>query len=371
MTHPYLLFCPYLRMSGSVTFAGWELGPLDSFQDRWADPRFEDQANAFLSKFVGTDNEPIEKPALLCRAGRPLDGEAPSPEEVGALQLALIFAFVDGNPRSRPENHDRGWAMVTADNAELHVWPIDLEEGRVVKSTGYLVATHTVGFGTSDRELVLSPPVDLHMPSFVVHSPDALVLTGIYETVLGSLRSPGASPDSDALRVAVDWFAKAWHNTATVEYPERLVYLKIAFEALTGTSRNWQSARGLRKMFEALPGTSAEDSDILVWSPEEEPVHVRPWKDKRGRVQSTLVTDLEDWFMEFGGARNSIIHKGRTPDLTYTGANSAYRGPFFFTAEFLLRVVIKVQLTKLGYDDAWHPESWRILRDVLEEQVDR
>lgn len=369
MSHPYLLFCPYLSMEEPVTFAGWELGPLNSFQDRWADSRFQDQAIAFLRKFVGTDSEPIENPAILCREGRQLDGEAPSPEEVGALQLALIFAFVDRNPRSRPENHDRGWAMVTADNADLHVWPIDLEQGRVVKSTGYLVATRTAAFGANDRELVLSPPVDLHMP-FSAPSPDPLILTGIFETALGSLRSPGANRESDALRVAVEWFAKAWRNTATVEYGERLVYLKIAFEALTGTSRNWKSARWLRETFEALPGTTGSDSEILVWSPEEEPVRPRRWKDKWGHAQCTCITDLEHWFMELGTARNTIIHEGTVPDLTYTGRNPAYGGPFFFTAEFLFRAVIKVQLSKLGYHDAWHPESWRALRDALREQID-
>ena len=377
MSHPHLLFCPYLHMTEPVTFAGWELGPLHFFQGRWADPRFRDQAIAFLRKFVGTNSEPIDNPALLCREGRQLDGEEPSREEVGALQLSLVFAFVDGNPRNHPANYQRGWAIMTADNAELHVWPIDLEHGRVIKGTGYLVSTHTVAYVASDRELALSPPVDLHMP-VAAHCPDPLVLAGVYETVLRSLRSPGVDRDSDALRVAVDWFAKAWHNTATVEYSERLVYLKIAFEALTGTSKKWESARRLRETFEALPDTMGRDSEILVWSPEEKPVHERFWKDRCGHTQSTLITDLEHWFIEFGTARNTIIHEGTTPELTYAGPNSAYAGPnsayggpFFFTAEFLLRGVIKVQLSKLGYDDAWRSARWRTIKNVLEGRDDR
>ncbi|MDE2692301.1 MAG: hypothetical protein OXI49_17520 [Acidobacteriota bacterium] len=350
-------------MDEPVTFAGWEVGPQECFQERWADPLFKRQALSFLSKFVGTDSKPIRNPAILCREGRSLDGEAASPEEVGALQLSLVFAFLDGNPRSRPDNREHGWAMVTADNADLHAWPIDLEQGRVITSTGFLVETRAVAPSGSDRGLVLSPPVDLHMPSFA-YSPDPLILTGIYEAVLGSLRFPGASRGSDALRVAVDWFARAWRNTSTVEYAERLVYLKIAFEALTGTSNNWKSARWLREMFEALPDTTREDSEILVWSPEEEPVHPRHWKDRWGHAQSTLITDLEHWFMEFGKARNTIIHEGRVPELMYSGPNSAYAGSFFATAEFLLRAVIKVQLSKLGHDDAWWPRLWRVSDDV-------
>ena len=362
MPHYYLLFCPYLPLSldEPVAFADWELGPLESFEDRWADPRFKAQAAAFLQKFVGIDNVPIDNPALLCKKEKKLDGQELSLDEVRALELSLAFAFIDRNPRSLPENHHDGSFMVTADNAELHLWHIDLKHGYVTKSTGYIVKSRIGGYKISDCEPVLSPPLDLHMPTAAC-SPDLLVLTGIYETVLGSLRSPGADPTADQVRVAVDWFAKAWRNTATVHWPERLVFLKTAFEALTGTSKNWKSAKKLREIFAALPHTTVRDSEILVWSPEEEPVHTRKWVDKCGQSQSTLITDLERWFMAFGKARNTIIHEGKLPQLTYSGSNPAYNGDFVFTAEFLLRGAIKVLLsTKPGYADAWRSELCRI-----------
>ncbi len=353
-------------MKEPVAFAGWELGPLDYFQDRWADSRFKDRASTLLGRFVGPNGKRIKNPALLCREGRQLCDEEPSREELKALQSALVFAFVDGNPRYRPGKGEHvGLDMVTAENAELHAWTVDLEQGRVIKSTGYLVLTQTVAFGDNVDRLTLSPPLDLHMPCFL-HTPSCVVLTGIYETVLGSLQCPGTNSDRDALRLAVDWFAKACQNTATVEYPERLVYLKIAFEVLTGTSRNWESARRLREMFEALPDATEEDSKILVWSPAEQPVHKRCWKDKSGNARSTLITDLEHWFMAFGRARNRILHEGASSELTYDGPNSAYGGPFFSTAEFLLRSVIKVQLSKLGYDDAWRCPFWHAINALVE-----
>ena len=49
-----------------------------------------------------------------------------------ALELSLVFALVDKNPRKRPEDNRGTWAIVTAvtaDNAELYAWPIDLEQG--------------------------------------------------------------------------------------------------------------------------------------------------------------------------------------------------------------------------------------------------
>ena len=73
--------------------------------------------------------------------------------------------------------------------------------------------------------------------------------------------------------------------------------------------------------------------------------------------------------MEFAGARNSIIHNGITPSLTYNEPNSAYNGHMVFTAEFLLRAVIKVSLADLGYKDLWRSELWRIVKAAYEKQA--
>lgn len=366
MPHPYLLFCPYLPISPDevIAFADWELGSLEYFNDRWADCRFKDQATAFLKKFVGPNEKPIDNPALLCKAGEQLDGQKPSDNELIALRLSLVFAYVDINPRAQAETQE-GSGIVTADNAELHAWPIDLEQGRVTLTSGELVEVNVGGYKIGDPGLVLRPPLDLHMPLFP-RSPDPLVLAGIYKTVLHSLRSPretsaGSQVDpADRIRVAVEWFEKAWLNTRAIQWPERLVYLKTAFEALTGTHTNWKSARRLREIFEALPNTAERDSEVLVWSPAEKPVHLRHWSDKRGRPKCERITDLEHWFIAFGNARNTIIHKVGLPEFEYSGHNASYNGPFFFTAEYLLRAVIKVLLSnEPGYEHAWRPELWR------------
>ena len=367
MSYPCLLFCPYLPISPDelVAFADWQLGSLESFKDRWADSRFKDQATAFLKKFVDLDDKPIENPALLCRAGKRLDGQEPSDEELRALRLSLVFAYVDRNPRKQPDAEEKqpdaeeGWAIVTADNAEVHAWPIDLEQGRVSLSRGELVEVNVGGYRISDPDLLLRPPLDLHMP-FLTPPPDSQVLTAIYETILRSLRSPNEHPPADRIRIAVEWFEKAWLNTRAIQWPERLVYLKTAFEALTGTHSNWKSARRLREIFEALPQTTERDSEILVWSPAEKPVHCRPWVGRNGRPMSRCITDLERWFIAFGEARNTIIHKVGLPEPMFSSSNCAYRGPLIFTAEYLLRAVIKVLLAnELGYENVWRSDRWR------------
>ena len=83
---------------------------------------------------------------------------------------------------------------MTADNAELYAWPIDLEQGRITLTAGELVTMNVAGYKISDPDLVLPTPRDLHIPT-LAPSPDPLMLTGVYETVLRSLRSPpGGNP---------------------------------------------------------------------------------------------------------------------------------------------------------------------------------
>ena len=376
MPNPHLLFCPYLPLAPldePIEFADWELGLLQSFEDRWADPKFKSQATTLVDKFTMPwgGRRPTENCAILCKKGAQIDGLSPSREELRALELSIAFGFLDSNPREKAD--EAGWAMVTTDNVELHLWSIHLEQARITLNRGYLVKTTISELTTGNSQLEIAPPLDLHMPS-LPPTPDPLVLTGIYETTLASLRSPNAETKAHRIRVAVDWLARAWRNTASVHYPERLVFLKTAFEAITGTSNAHQSAKELRKIFESLPDATEYDFDCLLWSPTEKPIHNHTWKNKRGQTRCNLITDLEAWFLAFSEARNTIIHEGTIPDLTYPNSTSypiasrdVYYGQFFSTAERLLRSVIKVLLSKLGYKHAWRTKPWRDILDILDE----
>ena len=198
------------------------------------------------------------------------------------------------------------------------------------------------------------------------HSADSTCLEAVYNTALQSLRAPGTQPTADRLIVAVGWFVKAWRNTATLHFPERVVFLKTAFEAITGTSKSYQSARSLRRLFESIPDTAPENSELLVWSPAEAPMHPRTYR-KNGTDRTDQITDLEQWFMAFADARNAIIHQGIVPSLVYTGLNPAYAGHFVFTAEFLFRAVVKVSLAEFGYPDLWRSDIWRAFKAAYEE----
>ena len=352
MPHPHLAFLPYLRVQQVIEFSDWELGPLASFDGRWADGEFKAQSQAFLAKFVDGAGRAIEEPSLLCRRGGQIDGRLPAHEEIEALEAAIAFAFLDQNPRRTPETARHGWDVLTADNTESFFWPIDVEAGYVTVMTGLMVQNLSGGYQIGDSELFIRPPLDLHLP-LGSQTADAKCLEAVYRTVLSSLQKPGANLTADRIKTAIGWFAKAWRNTATVHFPERAVFLKTAFEAMTGTSKSHVSAERLRQLFEAIPYTSLKDSQKLIWSPAEQPVHQWTFR-QNGKLQTVKITGLEHWFMTFADARNTIIHQGIVPPLTYTDpTNTEYGGPFVFTAEFLLRAVIKVSLAQCGYPDVW------------------
>ena len=378
MPNPHLLFCPYLplgQISGPIdkpiAFADWEIGPLRLFEDRWADPLLKSRAMTILNKYTGADN-----PSILCKKGEQLDGQGPCESELWALELALVFGFLESNPRKESDDEEVGGAIVTTDNAELHLWSINLQQGFVSLDHGYLAKTRTHGKVENPR-LVIRPPLDLPTVTYP-RIPDSLVLTGIYKTVLASLLSPNVKSEAHRVRVAVDWLAKAWRNTSTVHCPERLVFLKTAFEAVTGESGSRKSASKLRRIFESLPDAAECDpdflADFLVWSPKEKPIYT--WVNRHDKTYNQL-TDLEVWFMAFSDVRNTIIHEGTIPpDLAYSGSPSdtnnirkIYYGDFFSTATHLLCSAIKVLLSKRGYRNAWFP--YRNLIESSHETVDR
>jgi len=360
MQDPCLAFCPYLEVSDSIEFADWELGPLEAFENRWADERFKAQAGRFLAKFVDDTGKGIKRPSILCRRGVPLDGSMPSVEEMAALELAIAFGFLDENPRRSSTSRFEGWKVITSDNAEVFFWPLNLDSGQVLVTTGAMLRSGSGGYGIRDPELVIRPPLDLCLVGWH-RSAEPALLDAVYRTVLGSLRTPGSNVAADRLRVAVRWFVKAWWNTATVDYQDRIVFLKTAFEAITGESRSRESARTLRGMFERLPDTTLQNSEELIWSPAERAVH--PWvsKGKKKEIRE-LLTDLELWFMNFADARNRIIHEGVGFDLEHKSENPAYDGNLVFTAEFLLRAAIKAALDGLGHPDLWRSPLSRSIR---------
>lgn len=153
--------------------------------------------------------------------------------------------------------------VVTADNTELHFWPIDVEAGNVTVTTGIMVKTISGGYQITDKELVIRPPLELHMP-ISGDGADPERLDAVYRVALSSLRSPGTSQQADRLATAIGWSVKAWRNTPSIRFPERVVFLKTAFEALTGTSDSREAVSTLGNFIAELATAEGGQSFHVV-----------------------------------------------------------------------------------------------------------
>jgi hypothetical protein len=215
--YPCLVFCPYLPLKDVMEFADWRLGPLEAFEN-WSDPRFKERAETFLRKFVDAHGRAIENPTIIGPRSGALDGQVPAGDKIRALQAALDFGFLDANPRYTEESSSSSWTVMTADNTEIFLWPIDVENGHVTVTTGGMVKTLSGGFRIDDPGFQVRSPLELRLP-LGAGTADIERIDAVYNLCLNSLRSPGANKNADHLRTAINWFTKAWRNTPSIREP--------------------------------------------------------------------------------------------------------------------------------------------------------
>lgn len=364
-TKPYVVFLPYLPLREPTEVGDWVLHPIDIFDGPWQSARFEDLSRQFIAAFRGPNNEAIALPTLAARRERGCDGVLPDRVELAALRRSVEFAALDKNPiwsEDISSGSMQALQALTTDNAEVHVWPIDLGDGRVAQERGFVVSTLAGGFRIAD-DLAITPPEELRLP-FGSVTLDRVIATAVYRTVAGQIE--GVEP-AETARVArvISWLAKAWRNTPSISWEDRIVFLKTAFEALTGSSKTHETGAELRRLFEEVVVGDAREyaTDHLLWSPSEAPT--RPFTDRSGKTWGC--TDLEHWFRSFGEARNSVIHGDvLSQDFLYEEVGSAYNGPMFHTGERLLREATKVELTRLGHDRLFYEATTRAVCQHLE-----
>lgn len=357
----YLTFLPYLTMSGPVAFGGWWLGRVDDFEGNWASARFRDLSLGLLAAFQDADGKPVARPALLARAKDGATGDLPEHSTFQALQRAIHFGSLVRNPYWAPGNSNEGWSTSTSDNSDIVAWPIDITDGRVTKTRGAIVRIKDGGYTIGD-ELKIRAPLELHLPS--PHSMDDEILSGTYEVLMNE--ALGDRSLAHRIGVSIDWLAHAWRNSRSITFENRIVMLKTAFDALSGTGETYRAAAWLEATFKGLEQDNVDDEDFeeLLWSPSEKPRLVRTWS--KGK-KSEKCTDLVHWFHAFADVRNEIVHEGRASNLSYEMEESAYQGPLSDIGERLLRETIRVCLRSFGFDDLWQPHKHRMLKRAFEE----
>lgn len=354
---PYLLVAPYLPLSKRIEVDEWSVGPPEAFEAAWADRGFQEAATAFMEKFRNAEGRPIERPALIAPRAGPIDGAFPGAERFEALQLALHFGLLDANPLWHPDAD--GWWTATTDNSDLWAQPIDLAGHRVTLVRGSLVRVTSGGWKTTDPNMQIRAPLELHLPQEARFNVDAA--TAIYRTARGVHNDVDAAL-ARRVAIAVRLLAKAWRNSPSIGGEDRIVMLRTGFEALAGVSTTAAAGAAIEAVFAQLRarGASAESTAHLLWNPDER--SDRPLTYPEGGKQKTIpVSDLRHWFAALASVRNEVIHEGTVPEISYAEAGSAYAGPFFHVGERVLREAIKVSLLRFAYDDLWRDPMSRLL----------
>jgi hypothetical protein len=335
---------PYLPLDEPLRWAGWWLGSLEEFPGPWRDDDLENEARRFLGGFRAVDGKAIARPSVLVREAVGVDGERPTDEEIECLRLAIEFATVDGNPIWTSENMNHGWAIATADNADLWVQPLDLAHGYIALGRGGRNQTTVGGVNTRSGNFAIPAPIELHLPPRA--RLDGPTLEALYTVLINH-----TGLWSERLRVAIPWLTKSWLNTTSITFADRVVLLKTATEALTGTSNNTKAARSLRRLFATTLKQEGEGIgvDALLWSPDE-PSFTRTWGDPE--QQQELIA-FDHWYRSFSDARNAILHEGRVGQLEYSQPSSPYAGPYSEVADRVVREAAKVALGASGWPEVW------------------
>ena len=254
----------------------------------------------------------MANPTIIATVENGADGSWPVEHEMRALQTALDFAVLDGNPPWSEENRIiAGRSTATSDNSQIHFWPVDVDNGRISQSSGHMVR-NAIGGYTIEAGFTVRSPVELHIPN------DLTVEEGLLSAALSIFMGEHDSqnePLARRLPIAATWLSQAWRNTESIRDEERIIMLKTGFEALTDVSVSWESAQRLEALFRTLPLTERNDfmAQYLVWKPSE--TSSMEYASRWGEILSC--TPLQHWFMSFADCRNEIIHQGRAASNVY------------------------------------------------------
>lgn len=360
-TRRLLAFCPYLTLSKPHVFGRWTLSPLDHPSVAFDDEEFEAGARQFLSRFVDVDRTPIKNPSILWESGKRIDGASPTPGDLRSLDAALRFSSYDRNPRYREAKRGPGGhSVTTADHGEVFLWPIDIATKHVTIARGSdLLHLLDGGWTYDDDDLQIHPPLELVMPPGTVALDEELL--GAVLAVALIAETPGHPQQARATQVltASEWCNKAWLNSARFTFADRIVMLKVGFEALTDEEKSHRQAPVILHAFERLGARGDDPTDELLWRRADATRY--PRTRPRSNPPVTEQWDpLGHWFMAFADCRNQILHQGIVSSRTYTMAGSAFEGHFFWVGEWILRKAIKVALEEFGFVGLWRSPSNRV-----------
>lgn len=343
---PVLVFCPYLELPATTHFEGWLIGPLDAFDGNWDPPELQAAAHELMARFRDAKNGELTRPTLIADVSRGVTGDLPPDPE--ALTLAVGLGALVSNPRE-PEDR-QAWRVITADNADLWIQPMDLINQRISIERGSIVRALSGGHKYTDPRFVIASPLELHMDG------RCLFDEGVAASVYRAVRSPDDLVSAQRLRLAIRWWMKSWDNSSRISWDDRIVHLRVAIDALVGSDKTTQAIAHLNDLFGSIP--PLQRGDGLLWDGSDKSTFPRTYGGKEVEL-----TAFEHWFWSFADARNEIIHEGKSRSLQYEIDPSPYVGDFVTVGQRLVLEAILVSAHRLAGGFPWHSRIWRALEE--------
>ena len=367
-SYPVIIAFPFLPLAEPVEFDKWWLGPASSFGGQWFSEDFKELAWTFLLSFQDSVGGPIKNPALLAQRNDGISGTRPSHRERESLRKAILFSTIDRNDYWTSDSN-MSTSHVTADNTDYWEQPLDINSGSILLERGARVRTQIFGQRLSAPGSNIRATTETVMPQCAIHL-DNLLVDALYEILM---RLEGDFEEQteerapiERLSTAISWLEKTWLNTPSIGWEDRLVFLKTAFEALTGFPQTQKASKKLKSIIESTEKQEGSELELrtLLWRPDEG-TRIRSFNGKRQEV-----TEIEHWYGALADARNKVIHEGTVPNLHYEEPDSAYNGHLVETGDRVLREAVKVEMGNLGYPEAWRDTfgrgSLHMLRDFGE-----
>jgi hypothetical protein len=319
-------------------------------------PELETAVRTLLTRFVTVSGKPVERPSLIAtRDGPVVDGLLPQHPE--ALELAVSFGALTCNPRHPVADEYDAWKVVTADNCDLWIQPIDVQQSRIALERGLRVRTLAGGYRFSDDGFRVPPPLELHSDGG--GSFDEEVADAVYRLI--SAPDTTAEPDlARRLRQAIRWWVKSWRNSTSLSWEDRVVHLRTAVDALVGSDATKAAINWLNDLFASAGETESED---LLWA-SGHGTFERTWGNP---PKSAMLPALDHWFWSFADERNEIVHHGGARSLVYEQAGSPYSGMLVDVADRVVADAILVSLGRCGFNHLWKSHLWRAIARALHE----
>ena len=291
---------PYLNVPKSVSgkrkivrVGSWSFRSAEEIaNEEWLSDDFRLAVAALIRKYAAPS-------VLVGRFGDDLIGSSAFDVSSSTqIELALFFGMLAAQLRYIPASPPQ-WGMQTADNTEVHVWPIDCARLTFAVTRGGYVRTLSGGWDLSDDSVRIPRPLETHVDLF-----GAGLLDNDLATDALALMSTAQRLHFETV---VHWLSKAWRNSPSVTMSDRIVFLKTACEAYACLDH----ANG--------------------------PKEREKLRDRYGQAQLRLgdscllskgaLPGLEPTLELVGKWRNSVIHEGRDPADLYERIATVFSGP--------------------------------------------